>query len=183
MKNKLMAAIAVTGCVQQSAGGRTYKLGDTGPAGGIVFYDRGFSEGGWRYLEAAPVGAEFRAEWGAYEKDVKGTETKVGSGKRNTQLIIAVLKETGETGKAAQMCADLNINGRKDWFLPSKDELNFMYENLKKKGIGNFSDEWYWPSSQSDGNLNGAWLQFFGNGYQVTYPKGRTVSVRAVRAF
>jgi hypothetical protein len=177
----LMAAIAVTGCVQ-----KTYEVGGAGPTGGLVFYDHGFAtEEGWRYLEAAPVGAEFKAEWGAYGKDVKGTETKVGSGKRNTELIIAFLKETGETGKAAQMCASLNINGRKDWFLPSRDELNFMYENLKRKGIGNFSNEWYWSSSQ-DGSYDGdyAWGQDFDDGYQsYTSGKNITLSVRAVRAF
>jgi hypothetical protein len=32
----------------------TYKIGDTGPAGGFVFYDKGNNSGGWRYLEAAP---------------------------------------------------------------------------------------------------------------------------------
>ena len=32
-----------------------YKIGDIGPAGGYIFYDRGYYENGWRYLEAAPA--------------------------------------------------------------------------------------------------------------------------------
>ena len=32
-----------------------YRIGDTGPAGGLIFYDKGNNIGGWRYLEAAPV--------------------------------------------------------------------------------------------------------------------------------
>ena len=32
-----------------------YKVGDVGPAGGYIFYDRGYYENGWRYLEAAPA--------------------------------------------------------------------------------------------------------------------------------
>ncbi|MBR6084565.1 MAG: hypothetical protein IKP61_02995 [Spirochaetales bacterium] len=32
-----------------------YKVGDIGPAGGYIFYDRGYYENGWRYLEAAPA--------------------------------------------------------------------------------------------------------------------------------
>lgn len=35
--------------------GHTYAIGDTGPAGGIVFYDKGNTSDGWRYLEAAPA--------------------------------------------------------------------------------------------------------------------------------
>lgn len=32
-----------------------YKVGDKGPAGGYVFYDKGKYSHGWRYLEAAPA--------------------------------------------------------------------------------------------------------------------------------
>ena len=32
-----------------------YKEGDIGPAGGYIFYDRGYYQDGWRYLEAAPA--------------------------------------------------------------------------------------------------------------------------------
>jgi hypothetical protein len=42
---------------------RAYKIGDTGPAGGFIFYDKGYNSGGWRYLEAAPVEAEFQTVW------------------------------------------------------------------------------------------------------------------------
>ena len=40
-----------------------YKIGDTGPAGGIVFYDKGDNSDGWQYLEAAPCEFEFTANW------------------------------------------------------------------------------------------------------------------------
>ena len=32
-----------------------YKVGDIGPAGGYIFYDKGNNDNGWRYLEAAPA--------------------------------------------------------------------------------------------------------------------------------
>ncbi|MDR2181400.1 MAG: hypothetical protein LBN92_01845 [Treponema sp.] len=38
-----------------------YNLGDTGPAGGIVFHDKKDTSDGWRYLEAAPASSEFIA--------------------------------------------------------------------------------------------------------------------------
>ena len=32
-----------------------YSIGDIGPAGGYIFYDKGYYSDGWRYLEAAPA--------------------------------------------------------------------------------------------------------------------------------
>jgi hypothetical protein len=157
-----------------------YKVGDTGPAGGIVFYDKGVVTNGWRYLEAAPqdIGP---TQWG--ETEVRGTSTAVGTGKRNTELIIAANRNSG-VDNAAQLCAVYDANGYKDWFLPSKDELALIYTNLKARG--EFSSGWYWSSSDYSGN--NAWAQMFSDGSQ-TYlgnysgRKNNTYSVRAVRAF
>lgn len=33
-----------------------YKVGNRGPSGGYIFYDKGLDSDGWRYLEAAPYG-------------------------------------------------------------------------------------------------------------------------------
>jgi len=169
--------------------GKTYKVGDTGPAGGIIFYDRGFAADGWRYMEAAPT--DFTAQWGVYEQNVSGTDTSVRSGKKNTQLIVDRLKQLGESNRAAQICAIMDVNGYKDWFLPSRDELNLMYLNLKQKGLGNFKTtedrtNWthiYWSSSQD--NSDYAWGQNFSSGLlnDGDYSKDYTFSVRAVRAF
>jgi len=164
--------------------GKIYKIGDIGPAGGIVFYDKGTFSNGWRYLEAAPVETEFNAQWGTWDEDVVGTSTVVGSGKRNTQLIIDRLKKLGEDGKAAQLCVSLNFDGYTDWFLPSKDELNLMYKNLKQKELGGFGDswKWYWSSSQYSTNI--PWYQSFKDGLQYNNAsKHYEFSVRAVRAF
>ena len=174
-----------------ASGNRTYNIGDIGPAGGIIFYDRGFVSDGWRYLEAAPASTEFfGVEWGAYEQDVFGTSTAVGSGRLNTQLIVTHLNSRGKSNCAAQRCAALNINGFTDWFLPSKDELNLMYVNLLQRGLGGFNTaadttNWthiYWSSSQSSTAYS--WVQLFDDGYQVDgNGKYNVFSVRAVRAF
>ncbi|MDR2731145.1 MAG: DUF1566 domain-containing protein [Treponema sp.] len=182
MKKTLLVLFVLFVCAglyaQQS---KTYKVGDTGPAGGIVFYDKGNDSDGWRYLEAAPAGAVFTAEWGAYGQDAAGTSAAVGTGRSNTEIIAAKLSSSKESGRAAQVCSILNIKGFNDWFLPSKDELNLMYRNLKQKGLGNFNNDWYWSSSQAGDN--GAWNQNFRNGYQEGNSKNTIGSVRAIRAF
>ena len=174
-------SIFMSNLFANSETGKTYKIGDTGPAGGIVFYDKGVFSNGWRYLEAAPAETEFEAEWGAYETDVSGTRSVLGAGKENTKLIVERLKALRETGRAAQLCANLKFDGFTDWFLPSKDELDLMYKNLKQKSKGEFGDYGYWSSSESGSDY--AWFQNFDDGDQGDYFKTVTISVRAVRAF
>jgi hypothetical protein len=68
-----------------------------------------------------------------------------------------------------------------NWRLPAREELELMYRNLKLKGIGGFSNSWYWSSPQYD--RYHSWVQNFGDGRQDGYPKGDSYSVRCVRAF
>ena len=77
---------------------------------------------------------------------------------------------------AMKACADLGDG----WRLPTKDELNTLYQNKDK--IGGFADYGYWSSTELDNDY--AWLQYFFNGYQSSgYKKHFGYYVRAVRAF
>jgi hypothetical protein len=163
----------------------TYQIGDIGPAGGIVFYDRFSSAGGWRYLEAAPQVTEQELAWGRFV-NFDGTTTAVGGGKRNSELIVQAEKNLVT---AARFCADLEYGGHDDWFLPSKDELDLMYKNLKAERQGGFSSTIYWSSSYSGGWDSGPWRQDFGDGVQrfdsIWSGSGgsNAYRVRAVRQF
>jgi hypothetical protein len=162
----------------------TYKIGDTGPAGGLVFYDKGSYSDGWQYLEAASRDVAGTAEWGAYREDVGRTNTGRGSGKRNTEIIANYLREHGDMGRAAQLATEYTQGNYADWFLPSKDELNLMYENLKVKSLGSFQNTLYWSSSQASRDV--AWVQNFDSGRQwddQDGAKNRTHTVRLVRQF
>ena len=160
----------------------TYDLRDIGPAGGWIFYDKGSYSDGWRYLEAAPASTEWTDEqWGSYGTLIGGTETGIETGQSNTTTIVAWLNSHGETDRAAQLCDALTVGGYSDWFLPSLDELNLMYTNLKCFGVGGFTDRAYWSSTEYD--ANDAQRQGFSSGYQRYNDKRSTFSVRAVRAF
>jgi len=162
---------------------KTYNLGETGPAGGHICYiNPNAATVGWTYLESAPVSTENSALWGAYPYNVGSTDTAIGKGNSNTALIIAKLNDLGETNRAAQYCDILSYNGYDDWFLPSKDELNLLYTNLKSKGIGEFSDVIYYSSSEIDQYY--IWIQNFSNGTQNNnFTKGTSARYRAVRTF
>jgi hypothetical protein len=163
----------------------TYTLRDTGPAGGLIFYDKGSYSDGWRYLEAAPVSTEWtRKEWGSYGFFIGGTKTGIGTGQNNTTIIVTWLNSHGETDKAAQLCDALVYSGYTDWFLPSKDELNMIYKNLYLKRFGAFTVYYYLSSSEYN-TFSSAWVQGFGNGSQSSLNKynSKYGRVRAVRSF
>ena len=88
---------------------------------------------------------------------------------------------------AISLCSNLTLGGYSDWFLPSKYELNLMYLYIGQGNtgpggnVGNFSDNFYWSST--DDGVNYAWGQLFSNGFQGYYDKNSTGYVRAVRAF
>jgi hypothetical protein len=165
---------------------KVYKIGDTGPAGGIVFYDKGNNSGGWRYLEAAP--ADIDRKLYAAREDIRfNVERAVGKGKSNTQVIMTEANNRGGGfGWATQACDALEVNGFDDWFLPSRDELHYMYGNLHMRGLGDFKTEQYWSSTFAmSGSQAICWREDFSNGNQDTWLiyKGAQHRVRACRQF
>jgi hypothetical protein len=116
------------------------------------------------------------------------TGTAIGTGSANTTAIIT---EQGapEISYAAGLARAYRGGGYTDWFLPSKDELNQMYQNkatinttATANGGSNFTDDIYWSSTENDSYR--AWIQYFNDSNQYYYYKSLTDnSVRAVRVF
>jgi len=156
-----------------------YRVGDAGPAGGIIFYDKGNNTNGWRYLEAASRDAG-SVVWGT-NNDISGTRVEIGAGKQNTQIIVNYMMESGNNQPAAQTCRQYRQGGYDDWFLPSKAELNLMYWNLKQQSLGGLGSGWYWSSSNASNYY--ASTQSFGNGNQGDAYKSDVNSIRPIRAF
>lgn len=161
------------------AQGKTYKVGDKGPAGGWIFYDKGNNSGGWRYLEAAPED-QGEAAWGCDGTSIPGAGgTAIGTGKANTA---AIIKNCGEPGIAAKVAVRYRGGGKSDWFLPSQDELHLLYENLRETVVGGgvvVID--YWSSSEYNANYAGR--KGFAGGYTHGTNKSYSYWVRAIRTF
>jgi hypothetical protein len=107
--------------------------------------------------------------------------TKIGSGYQNTVDINAQAGNVAASS-AAVYAFDYSNNGKTDWHLPSRDELNELRKQHTAIGI---PADYYWSSSEYSAtsavrlkvrlNLNdGDWF--------IT-PKSITFRVRPVRAF
>ena len=108
-----------------------------------------------------------------------GTNTAIGNGPINTTAIVNTI---GAGNYAAQICNDLVLNSFSDWFLPSKDELTQIYNNIHLKGLGNFQNSSYWSSSETN-TATIIWYRKFDTGQEGMGGSEQLFSVRAARTF
>jgi hypothetical protein len=204
MGNRTPAPAAAPAPVQ------AYKIGDKGPAGGLICYDKGNYSDGWRYLEAAPADTEKTAvffkhgnfgSWGVnrldgnnpllYGMTNKGyreilSKPEIGYGKQSSEFVLQSIITASEWDTAIQVCDELVVNGFDDWFLPSLNELSQMYGNLARKGLGGFAREPYWSSTayMDTWALNRAcYVNFHDGDNQQRMEMAKTARVRAMRQF
>lgn len=181
--NGVAAPIATgTNCIGTKC---TYKVGDTGPGGGTIFFvDYNDIYPTFNYLEAAPTSCESASKtWSSANTDVTAARgwaaRAVGAGQANTAAIKAVFTADDSTNNAAYFATSCSAGGKSDWFLGSLGEMKLMYDNLL--GVGGFVESLYWSSTEYATNY--AWAQYFYDGTQTTNFKNFTGYVRPVRAF
>ena len=155
--------------------------------GGHIFYLDSVGRG----LVVSPADQSNAISWGCDGIQVDGAEgANIGSGLQNSLDI-----ENSCTGQsAAKTCLNLSFNGYRDWYLPSRDELNLIWQTLvdsdgdgnnigptDPNNIGGFGIGIYWSSTQLDDTQ--AHFQSFSSGFQNTDGKDSLHSIRAIRAF
>ena len=164
----------------------TLEVGDTGPAGGIIYYVSvagftvTFDNSIAHYLEAAPADVvSAYIVWGGSTTNITGTVGSLGRGRENT----ARIADADEWAIAANLCIeygkDTDFN---DWFLPSTGELSEMH---KLKGtLGLPATGGYWTSVQHSVD-QALYVSFTGtNSSGIFISKMDTgAKVRPVRAF
>ncbi|MEN9334184.1 MAG: hypothetical protein RLY35_1364 [Bacteroidota bacterium] len=157
---------------------QTLSIGEIGPGGGRVFFNKGNIDGGWQYLEVSPNDQSTSAQWGCIGTSISGISNLVGTGEFNTNQIVNNC--SGST--AAEVCLNLSLGGQTDWFLPSRDELNLIYKNVHLSGILVLSANDYWSSSEL--HSQAGFKLYFGPGNGWTGSnKNYNYYVRAIRAF
>jgi hypothetical protein len=120
---------------------------------------------------------------GYYSWDASGnypyilaTGSAIGTGQGNTTKIVDFL---GSNGEAAYACDQDTEGGYSDWYLPSRNELQQLYNN--RNLIGGFQLEFYWSSTQVD-NYSAVAISFE-FGYTGSEDKMDGLRVRPIRSF
>lgn len=155
-------------------------IGQTGPGGGIIFYDKGMVSDGWQFMEVTLNDQNKEEIWGC-DNQVVNTQPEIGFGLMNTNNFVGKCNQG-----AAYQCANFYLGGYNDWYLPSRDELELMYLYLHKSAMGGFLKKDYWSSTEAqDPNkaLTHAVAINFSNGTTKEVGKNVKLTYRAVRRF
>jgi len=132
------------------------------------------------------------------DKAAASTEPKIGDKMPDGTVFAGISPETNKPMYATPADASLTMtfndakgyaalldaHGHRDWHVPTKAELNALFNNRAEIGgfnvSGAYPDGWYWSSSQSDRWL--AWGQRFSDGAQLRdVSKFGPSSLRCVR--
>lgn len=164
-----------------------YDVGEQGPAGGVIFYSKLDTLGGWNFLESAPNDLNLNLPWGLNTTQQINLSTSIGAGKQNTIDIVNTYGLSG-SNYAAKSCFTLIQGGCDDWFLPSRDEMITLYQNLYLVNLGSFATgARYWTSSDDDYFNQNAWCQKMFNSSgtvnSMTELKSVALKIRPIRCF
>lgn len=120
---------------------QTFKsAGYIGGSGGYIFYDKGETTNGWRYLEAYSTYLNYNSStyfnWSCNTNFISGISNEIGTGKENSHAIKNVCNFSNV---ASAVCLDMTYNGQSaaTWFIPSINELKELYK-MKVSGVINF---------------------------------------------
>jgi hypothetical protein len=173
------------GSTSGSSGGFTHYIGEAF-GGGVIFHlwkdAQGVEHGlivdktdlstgqAWSNISQTLIGAIAQSSW---------------DGLSNSNAIVG---QAGHTNSAAALCLNSTNGGQSDWYLPSVQELNMLWNNYytvarsltQISGATQLQNYFYWSSTEYD--FSGAWNFYFGVG-DANYGKNYTNYVRAVRAF
>jgi len=168
----------------------SYTIGDFAQGGIVIWVD----ETGQHGLVCAKEDLSTGIRW--YAGDYTNTMAKGDgplSGEMNTGIIISNQGYGDGSTYAARVCAEYKVTeGSKtfgDWYLPSIEELNLMYQNkatinatATANGGSVFTNYIYWSSTEH--STYASWGQNFDIGTQnAELDKLNANPVRAIRAF
>ena len=172
-----------------NSGGFTHYIGESF-GGGVIFHLWKDALGVEHGLIVDKTDLSTSQAWSNIDQNLIGSTAQSSwDGLSNSNAIVG---QAGHTNSAAVLCLNSTNGGQSDWYLPSIQELNMLWNNyytvarsLTQISGATQLETYYWSSRESGSSF--AWVFNFGsgsaNGDQSDGVKFLTYSVRAVRAF
>ena len=149
------------------ATGNGCAVGMTGPNGGIIFYDAGSQQWWGRFLEAETSSRQVTTAWGPMAKNLNA-DGDVAADRQSMAIGMGAANTAGFVAAGSPLAAQHASGG---WHIPSKDELDALYDfwklNPSKVSYGAVP---VWTSSESEDTF--MWYQLFHDGTQFTDANG-----------
>ena len=172
-----------------SPGNLLYEIGDIG-FGGVIFY---IDESGEHGLVCTFNDQSNNSKWGNKRK-IKKNE-RLSEELNTSKTIFGEKRKEGQFHRndfANRLCKKLKLKFEnetyKDWYLPSKKELNLLYirrrevdQAVNENGGSQLESGYYWSSTEY--SYDKSWVQYFSTGKQTIQFKNFPNNVRAIRAF
>ena len=158
--------------------GTNCEVGDVGPNGGIVYYDAGSMQWWGRFLEAKTTSTLAGGIWGNKIQVILGSPIEMkqlGAGRFNSAAM------TFDPTSISQRLRESAFSN--DFYLPSKDELDALYNYWKISGDKrlNYSAAPMWSSTEASETF--AWYQLFQDGTQFTDANGIIKGLKQNKTF
>jgi len=158
--------------------------------GGVIFHLWKDAQGVEHGLIVDKTDLSTSQEWSnVYQVFIGPSAQSLWDGLSNSNAIVA---QVGHTQSAASLCLNSTNSGYNDWYLPSIQEIDLLWNNYfnvsrtlsQISGATQMQQVNYWSSTE--GEYDGAYILIFAINYQINYSyplKNNTYYVRAIRAF
>lgn len=163
-----------------------YEVGQSGPASGwvVASYDNG------RHGYEVTAG-DYTGVWGCYGVSMQGKAygRALGAGKQNTLDMI-----NNGCGGIASLVNSLEVNGYKDWWIPSHSAMDTLWHNREVIGLtrtGYIWDSLYWSSTTNEDyanipnvtNFKSSYIKIMKTSYHDLMNRNYNLKVRPIHSF
>jgi hypothetical protein len=136
--------------VQSSMPNPDFFVGNPAPISGVIVYDKGNNNGGWRYLQMASSDLEINGSVftgiGCSCTAISGTNNVLGGGRESTAGFV----NSGCASAWLNGIAGTSIDGFSDWYIPSLAELELVFstfQGVNSTVFNSFQSGYYWTST------------------------------------
>ena len=170
-----------------TGGGFTHYIGEEF-GGGVVFHLWKDAQG----VEHGLIVDKTDLSTGQYWSNISSTLIGAQSSWDGLSNSNAIVGQAGHTSSASALCLNSTNGGQSDWYLPSIQELNMLWNNYytvarsltQISGATQLQLDYYWSSTEYVNNSAWAFtLGLGGAGVRTKYSNNAYFYVRAVRAF